>query len=80
MADSISVAIVGSEFTWSKDFLRNWIVAAGFAVHLYGVSQLSLNALLFVKDPVRKLADMSYSLYLLHMPLLLGDRGPTPPD
>ena len=48
------------------------MVAAGFAVHLYGVSQISLNVVLLVKELARKLADMSYSLYLLHMPLLLS--------
>ena len=72
VADNASAAIVGPEFTWSKDFLRNWMVAAGFAVHLYGVSQISLYVVLLVKELARKLADMSYSLYLLHMPLLLS--------
>ena len=56
----------------SGEFLRNWLVAAAFAVHLWGVSRLHARIPAFLADAANRFAGMSFSLYLLHLPILLA--------
>jgi len=53
-----------------EGFIRNWFVAGAFAVHIWGVCSIKQNFPAIVSRWADKMAGMSYSLYLLHMPLL----------
>jgi peptidoglycan/LPS O-acetylase OafA/YrhL len=53
-----------------EGFIRNWFVAGAFAVHIWGVCSIQQNFPAIVSRWADKMAGMSYSLYLLHMPLL----------
>jgi peptidoglycan/LPS O-acetylase OafA/YrhL len=71
-AKQLSVALAsGSDLKNSAAFLQDWLVAAAFALHLYGVCQISLRSSRPVRAISAALADMSFSLYLLHMPMIV---------
>lgn len=53
-----------------EGFIRNWFVAGAFAVHIWGVCSIKQNFPAMVSRWADEMAGMSYSLYLLHMPLL----------
>jgi peptidoglycan/LPS O-acetylase OafA/YrhL len=53
-----------------EGFIRHWFVAGAFAVHIWGVCSIKQNFPAIVSRWADELAGMSYSLYLLHMPLL----------
>ncbi len=53
-----------------EGFIRHWFVAGAFAVHIWGVCGIKQNFPAIVSRWADELAGMSYSLYLLHMPLL----------
>ena len=53
-----------------EGFIRHWFVAGAFAVHIWGVCSIKQNFPAIVSRWADQLAGMSYSLYLLHMPLL----------
>jgi peptidoglycan/LPS O-acetylase OafA/YrhL len=53
-----------------EGFIRHWFVAGAFAVHIWGVCSIKQNFPAMVSRWANELAGMSYSLYLLHMPLL----------
>jgi peptidoglycan/LPS O-acetylase OafA/YrhL len=53
-----------------EGFMRNWFVAGAFAVHIWGVCSIKQNFPAIVSRWADEMAGMSYSLYLLHMPLL----------
>lgn len=57
-------------YTPSEGFIRAWIVALSVAVHLWGMSRLSISMPVIIQKTARQLAGMSYSLYLFHLPLL----------
>jgi peptidoglycan/LPS O-acetylase OafA/YrhL len=56
--------------TRSEGFVRSWIVAAAFAIHLWGICQVRIAFPVLVETAAHKLADMSYSLYLIHLPII----------
>jgi peptidoglycan/LPS O-acetylase OafA/YrhL len=60
-----------SKLTASEGFLRSWVVALGFAVHVWAISQMKIKR---VNERIVRAAgsgaSMSYSIYLLHLPLL----------
>jgi peptidoglycan/LPS O-acetylase OafA/YrhL len=73
-AHDVSSKIQYFHGTASEAFLRSWIVSAAVAIHIWGVCQMSA---VFrgappgsIQSGARGLAGMSYSLYLLHLPLL----------
>ena len=53
-----------------EGFIRHWFLAGAFAVHIWGVCSIEQNFPATVSRWADELAGMSYSLYLLHMPLL----------
>lgn len=54
----------------SEAFVRSWIVSIAVAVHLWGVCRFDFSVPALVQSVGRRLAGMSYSLYLLHLPVL----------
>jgi peptidoglycan/LPS O-acetylase OafA/YrhL len=69
-AHQLSMKVPFVLYTPSEGFIRAWIVAAAVAIHLWGASRLSITIPAFVQRIARHLAGMSYSLYLLHLPVL----------
>lgn len=59
-----------SSLVWSKDFLVDYVTATLVALHLFSVRHLNLHFSGGVSAFVKQGADMSYSLYLAHMPVL----------
>lgn len=69
-ADALAATLRGEHYiAFSSLFIRNWIIAAAFAVHLYGISQVSLNVSPRLASLAHAMAGMSFSLYLLHFPI-----------
>lgn len=58
------------EGLFQEGFIRNWFVAGAFAVHIWGVCSIKQEFPAIVSRWANEAAGMSYSLYLLHMPLL----------
>jgi peptidoglycan/LPS O-acetylase OafA/YrhL len=61
------VSFQGSQ---SEGFVREWIVAAAVAIHLWTVKTLYLPIPNFIQAVASAGANMSFSLYLMHLPIL----------
>jgi len=59
-----------SSLVWSKNFLIDYVTATLVAFNLFAVRHLDLHFLEGVSVFVKRGADISYSLYLAHMPVL----------
>lgn len=66
----LNAASLYFDHTPSEGFVRSWAVAATVAVHLWGVCQVEIKLPRFVEVACRHLANMSYSIYLAHLPFL----------
>lgn len=69
-ADGLSDKFEFVKYTASDGFLRSWIVALAFSVHIWGICQIRIAFPKMIERAARQMADMSYSLYLLHLPVL----------
>lgn len=74
---SETIRVLGSEMVkelaWSGDFIGNHLVGILVAVHFVGIILISnqLESLLrLLEKPIRLLASYTFSIYLLHYPLL----------
>jgi peptidoglycan/LPS O-acetylase OafA/YrhL len=74
-ANNLSAALLRGGGAYASEFLRNWIVAAVFAAHLLGVHSLRIPLPKFVAKAAVEMAEMSYSLYLVHYPVLVITAG-----
>jgi peptidoglycan/LPS O-acetylase OafA/YrhL len=61
---------IGFNGTASEGFVRSWIVALAFAIHLWAVCQINMRLPPAISSVARHLADASFSLYLTHLPTL----------
>jgi peptidoglycan/LPS O-acetylase OafA/YrhL len=69
-ANEISMRFSYLNYTPSEGFVRNWFVAIAVAIHLWGICRISIKFPAIFERAARKLAGMSYSLYLLHLPVI----------
>jgi len=56
--------------TTSEAFLKSWLLAALYAIHLWGICQIKISFPTLIGKLSSKLAGMSYSLYLSHFPII----------
>jgi peptidoglycan/LPS O-acetylase OafA/YrhL len=61
---------VAFQATTSEAFIKSWLLAAAFAIHLWGICQIKIAFPKFIETISSKLAAMSYSLYLVHFPII----------
>lgn len=55
---------------FSDEFVWNWILAGLFTVHLFGMATWLADRKMFAVSAIRWLAGASFSLYLVHYPVL----------
>jgi peptidoglycan/LPS O-acetylase OafA/YrhL len=70
IANDLSESVSAFRYRPSDGFVRDWLVAGTFAIHLWAMCRISVVFPPILKSTSRKLADMSFSLYLPHLPLL----------
>lgn len=66
-------SFVAEQLTWSKSFLSNYVIGFLVAAHFYGMALLLKSRSLIpaaAADLIRLCASYTFSIYLLHMPLL----------
>jgi peptidoglycan/LPS O-acetylase OafA/YrhL len=56
--------------TMSVGYFQSWLVAAAVAVHVWAACQIDFHFPAILTEAANKLAGMSFSLYLLHLPVL----------
>jgi peptidoglycan/LPS O-acetylase OafA/YrhL len=56
--------------TPSESFLREWLVSLAFAINLWAACSIEIEFPRLIKRGAKLIAGMSFSIYLLHLPLL----------
>jgi len=70
MSESLTSVAAINGLRFSDEFAWNWILAGIFTVHLYGMASWLEGKKMFAVSAIRWLAGASFSLYLVHYPVL----------
>jgi peptidoglycan/LPS O-acetylase OafA/YrhL len=70
VANELSDSLLRVQGLTPDGFIRSWLVALGVALHIWGVCGIKQRFSRAVSRWSNRLAAMSFTLYLLHLPLL----------